>query len=358
MNWTIETIFSLISWILIVATALEHLHLYLRTRIKSFLFLCLSWFSFSIYIGGEFFSYLFLSEILFRLHYIPLVFTGFYLILFVDLIKQENAGKAKIAILSALSALIMYTSIEPGSVLPMTFPDGAESLQTTGYLKLFILCFTFIFAIVYMYHIGLLNKNTPSNLKKYSRVAFTGTIIFCIIPAFSYATGLTVIVPGIHVLAWALGGIVTTWAFAKQPKLAYILPFKVIRLLVIDGRNGLGVFDHAWTKEGILAEGSLVSGMIQGINSILQESFQKGNCKEILLDQGVMMLQFTRESPFIVVLITSKSSTSLRHSLSMFADGFIKQYVNIGEKKYFAENDFKGVDEIVAKYFPYIPDYT
>jgi len=203
----------------------------------------------------------------------------------------------------------------------------------------------------------MLNKNAPASLKKYSRIALTGTIIFCVISTTLYASGLTLVLPGIHLLAEAIGGIITTWAFVKQPHLAYILPFKVMRLFVIDSRNGIDIFDHAWIQEGASVESTLLSGMLQGINSLFQESFQRGNLKEIIMDLGVLMLAVAERSPIIVALFTTKSSCSLRYSLSMFTNAFTSKYKKTIDQGAHEQSVFGDAIELVKECFPYIPDY-
>ncbi|MEX2680485.1 MAG: hypothetical protein Q6373_002710 [Candidatus Sigynarchaeota archaeon] len=346
------------SWILITITAFIHGRLYRRTRIKSYLFFFLSWASFSAYVAGEFFSYLMLSELIFRLHYIALVFTGFFLILFIDFINQETAGNVKIAILCAISALVVFTSFQDGTVLDQVFPNGARSLQTVGFLRYFLIAFSLIFSSFYLYYMIVLNKHAPVSLKKYSRVALAGAFIFCVVTTVMYGSGLTGVIPGIHVLSEAVGGLITAWAFSKQPHLAYILPFKVMRLLVIDSRSGIDMFDHAWAREDEMVESSLVSGMIQGINSVLQESFQRGNCKEITMDQGIVMLSFAEDSPIIAALVTTRSSRSLRASLATFTAKFTKRYDETIKAGVYGKHQFDGVAEIVHECFPYIPRYT
>jgi hypothetical protein len=101
-----------------------------------------------------------------------------------------------------------------------------------------------------------------------------------------------------------------TIAFARQPKLAYVLPFKAYRLTVLDTGGGTPIYNHTWQPSKEQVDETLFSGMLQGVSVILKESLNQGNVREISMDEGIMILQRSLAKNIACVLVASKSSCS------------------------------------------------
>ena len=146
-------------------------------------------------------------------------------------------------------------------------------------------------------------------------------------------------------------------AFAKEPKLSGILPFRVFNLTIIDAISGNSVFSHDWDKKEGLMNDTLFSSLLQAISAILNEAIRKGNVREISLDEAVIILKRSKKYPVAYVLIASKSSKTLRHALDSFTDNFDTRF-----SKYFSDMSnlevFLPAYEIIHESFPFVPEYN
>ena len=107
--------------------------------------------------------------------------------------------------------------------------------------------------------------------------------------------------------------------FVKQPKLAYILPFKAVRLTVIETNGGIPLFTHAWSSEGLIDD-SLFTGMLHATSQFMDESLKRGNVHEVHLEKAILLIQSSEKYPISSILLVTKSSRSLRHALNKFAE--------------------------------------
>ncbi len=65
--------------------------------------------------------------------------------------------------------------------------------------------------------------NSQQDIRKYALLNLIGAITFGIIPAITMATRFTLVFPGCGFLAASIGAIISTVAFAIQPKLRDVL---------------------------------------------------------------------------------------------------------------------------------------
>ena len=118
-----------------------------------------------------------------------------------------------------------------------------------------------------------------------------------------------------------IGVLLCAYSFAKQPKLGYVLPFRVHRLIAADNRSGVPLFTFTWDEKG-LAETTLFAGAMQGVSGILNESLHQGTVQEIKFERGFLLLHQLQEIPVTFILIATKSSQILKQGLGMFAENF------------------------------------
>ena len=169
------------------------------------------------------------------------------------------------------------------------------------------------------------HRKAPQKLKFYSRLNFAGALITGIIAPL-FAALLDDILPAWNLPLVGTGALLISIAFVYQPQLAYILPFRALRLAVIETESGIPFYTYTWSKtEGIIDE-TLFSGMMYAVSQILEESIQKGNIREINLEEAILILQRSKDYPAVCVLITNKSSKALRHALNSFAEKFFNEY--------------------------------
>ncbi|MFW9800776.1 MAG: hypothetical protein ACFFD9_10090, partial [Candidatus Thorarchaeota archaeon] len=147
-----------------------------------------------------------------------------------------------------------------------------------------------------------------------------------------------------------------TYALVKQPKLAYVLPSRALRLTVIDMKSGCPLFDYAWSKIDEVLDDVLFSGMLQGIGLILDESLKSGGVREIRLETAVLLLQRIEQSSLAVVLVATKSAQSLRSALKSFSQSFLMHFSHLFNHAY-EINRFHAASELVKEHFAFVPNY-
>ena len=167
---------------------------------------------------------------------------------------------------------------------------------------------------------------------------------------------IVVILPGGAGLIFSIGSLFIVIAFTRQPKLAYIHPFKALRVTVIESKGGLPLFTHTWRAGEGLMDDTLFSGMMHAIGQFVQESLQRGGVRVIELDQGHLILKKSNQFQVICVLIANKPTKILRNALNCFAERFFKQF-----SQYFSDptdkDKFKPASKLIEICFPFIPEY-
>ena len=130
----------------------------------------------------------------------------------------------------------------------------------------------------------------PKNLRYGARLGLLSGIILAVLWPIGLGLGLHFTLPGLWLLLLSIGIIPIAVAFITQPKLAYVLSFRVLRLIVFETKGSIPLFSHVWGSQHELTDEVLFSGMLLGITMILDESVQKGAVREIVLENGVLVL--------------------------------------------------------------------
>ena len=147
-----------------------------------------------------------------------------------------------------------------------------------------------------------------------------------------------------------------TIGFIREPRLAYILPFKAERLLVLETIGGIPLYSHTWDTGSNLIDEDLFSGMIQGVSVIVRESINKGDVQEIKIAEAILLMKRDENHPVICVLVANKASKFLRDAL----DGFAKQFFKMFSKGFnnpTLVSQFYGASKLVEQFFPFVPKY-
>jgi phage-related tail fiber protein len=94
--------------------------------------------------------------------------------------------------------------------------------------------------------------------------------------------------------------------------------------------------------------------MLQGIAMILDESVQKGAVREIVLENGVLVLQRTYKFSVASVLVATKSSQTLRHAIDAFTEHFYDAYSQFFDNSSEIQN-FATASKLVDEHFGFVP---
>jgi len=294
-------------------------------------------------------------EILFLLNIYLFIPIGFCISLFVDSITRESVDPFKITILNILSSAVIIASLIPGSHEVIILYNNTWYINTFIFFRITISILIFVIGIMFVYYLVRMHMDAPKNLKYYSKVAVIGGVIMGVVAPLTSATGLTSIIPGIHILTLAIGGMICVMIFTKQPKLAYILPFKTNLLAVIETQGGLQLFIHSWDKIKDLKE-DIFTGMMHAISRLLEVHLKKGTLREISLEGAVLLIKRAENYPIASVLVASKSSRLLKESLNTFNEKFIKEFSKFFGK-FTKQTNFDPARHLVDEYFPFIPEY-
>jgi hypothetical protein len=153
----------------------------------------------------------------------------------------------------------------------------------------------------------------------------------------------------------SLGALFTIIVIWKEPKIIYILPFKAYRLLVVETNAGIGLFKHDWAELRAVDE-NVFTMVLQAVGSILGEVLKKGEIREIKMDRAVLLIQHNKNYPVASVLVTSKSTKSLRYGLKKFNNHFIESFQsNFGGL--YEVSRFKKAKAFIEEYFDFVPQY-
>ena len=264
---------------------------YLKTKHRFFLFLTLTWVFISLFTLFEILSYIFLSIPLFQLRIFFIIIGGFFLIHCVDSISRYHLDPIKTTIFGILSTILVITSYYiPNAIDDYTFPNGEKSFSSEGALVVstsIVLLFIDILFLLYSLKMYL---NSHQKIKKYALLNLIGAVIFGIIPTIAMATRFTLVVPGCGFVAASFGAIISTVAFAIQPKLRDVL-LEISRDIRIQMRKQLEdqisdkekQFQSLYTtmSEGVTVnkavyndKGELVDFIIEGVNPAYESLFK------------------------------------------------------------------------------------
>ena len=276
----------------------------------------------------------------------------FFLLMSADTLKREQVDPVKLAVFLEVSVLLVIsTFLVPNAV---TFsPDvfGGESFSGSPYVDLSKVAAGGIVWVYACYCAYLANKRAPVSLKRHSRLFFGGTFLV----ATGIFTQLSASMSFFFILASA-GAVLMTYAYSREPKLLFVLPFTALRLTVLETEGGIPLFSHTWNRQGDLADEDLFSGMLQGVSMILKESLQRGDVQEIRMSNAIIIAYRNPEYPVAFVLVVTRSSRNLRDGLKLFAERFCNQYKTGFAVPNYVEQ-FSGAEDLVAACFPHVPVY-
>ncbi len=353
-NWTIEVIMYFIAAGVMCVAAGILVYYYVKKRERHVFWVMLAYLFGIGFLLQEGLSYLFLFMPF--LAYAPLFgfVTGYALLLGIDSISREAVDPVKMAIWTGLIATVIFFFFQPDSFAEHTFSNGDKSLTTAGIYQYVVNVYEFYPALLYIFYGLRINRRAPPKLKTDSRLFLAGAIITTLWPASLALTRISLVIPGIHMIGLALGSLLISISFARQPKLAFILPFRALRLLVIDTKSGTPLFHHDWAHEGFLADKLLFSGMLQGVGNLLQESVKQGEVQEIHLTSAVLILHRSDKNQVACVLLATNTSPSLRRALNGFAEAFYSKFTSSVEESK-SKDYYQPAKELVTEWFGFVP---
>ncbi len=302
-------------------------------------------------------SYLTLDPILYRFGIVgtaPLLFSIMFL---VDWVSRERVDPIKLFIVTAISACFMVFAFDESGVIFQYSSIGEYGPAMVGRFSI-VGSLVFVFAgLMWLFYMAKIHRKAPQKIKFYSRLNLIGAILAGPGSMFIFATGIVWVLPGTDYLLIGFGALLCAVSFAREPKLGYVLPFKVYRVQTMEIASGILLHEHTWDEKS-LGNSELFSGIFTGISALLQETLGQGFIREISFEKGMLLLQRVKGSPLAFVLIASRSSHVLKHALDIYAHAFEEKYQNlIKERRFNYTAGFRDADDLIKTSFPFVVSY-
>jgi hypothetical protein len=305
------------------------------------------------------FQFLFISVAVLLLS--PLLYTlgawclGFNLctaVAFYDITTHERLGTWKMMLAGMLFMIFVFASVALNSISKVELPTSEESLAMEGYLLAnWIVCMGVIAVCIYVPLLRMYYYAPP----KLKRPAATFMVSFALMIASTIEYALGNPFPWFTNVLLGVLEVLNLWVFTRWHQLGFILPFKVCRLTVLSTISGIPLYDYAWTHKNLIADDSLYGAMLQGVTTIFQNELGRGKAREIILENGILILNYDVNRQVVFILLATNVTKTLRQALDYFATRFFQQY-NLTKFVGGDTSQFAGADDIVKECFGFIPE--
>ncbi len=356
-SWTTEMTVFFISAIPIFVMAVLLLREYFRKKYRHLLYMGFAWVFATLWLIIQALSYYYMS-IWMYLFSVYLIIPMAYLHLFaLDFMTQERLDLWKIFILTVVATIfVVYSLTEVDAVIALEFPSGEKDLSWNDNTAIFGSILSLMTGLFIVYYAFKIFRHSPKSVRLHSGLYLLGGMIIGVITPIVGLFNFHWQIPGFAMPMFTFGIILCAIALLLSPQLAYIIPFKAIRLSIINTQSGLSLYTHHWAGAVNTEMDARFTGMMHGISAILNHSLGKGNVNEIQLEKASLLLQRSTDLPVVCVLIATKTSQSLRDGLKNFSTNFFKQFSPYIQNS--TELDpFKEVVSLVEHCFPFIPEY-
>jgi len=319
-------------------------------KLTSLNYIRLAIFSFSAFIFFDGLSILYVSKFLGIITGFILIPLTLSLVIGVRYSTSESFYSHGFIVVEGLSVLFLYLGFQPNAII-ILIQEGNIWLVWNGLFSIIAMILTAI-TLVYMFYWGIKTlKNAPFLIKKEAYLFFLGIFFGSVVAMGFYILYLFdpfYILPSN--IALLIGLLTVTLSVMIEPKLLYILPFTVYRIVVKD-REGYPLFDHDWSKSEISE--NIFTGFINAIQLMSEEIMNIGGLLDIQLKDGILILH---ESENITVgLITSKSSKLLRSSVANFTRDFENKFEKILMEGNNDMKEYESAHELIEKHFSNFP---
>ncbi len=359
-NWSTGVIIAFVSLIPSTLATILTLIQYLKDKYNHLKYLAGMWTCLTVWIlfqaVGDLVVYN--EPLSIKLHLIcfySLIVMSYFANLFVDSITRDSIDLFKMIITTVVSSAVVLLSFSPDAIIietdaVSTYPTMHGDFRTAALIQMIWLS-----AICFYGNLKVF-LHTPKHLKFYSFFNVFGNYLWGIQPLWIQFVHLELKFPGIATGSMAIGILIVALVLIKEPKLAYILPFKVYRILIMDTKSGIILYKHDWNELKTESSENIFSGMLQAISTMFDHTINKGNVREINFDEAVLTLKISSKSPVACILISSSISRTLRSSFNDFSMEVFTDYENENLKEEpLIKGNYERGDTILENYFPFVP---
>ena len=350
LNWNLEAIldfiFALVSFVSVMITLIKP-----NTRkIHS-----LHYIRIAIFLGGV---SILLDGISFLILNIPLsIIEGFLtvplalsLIIAVNYVLKENYNSLGFILTFGLGILLIYIGFQPGAA-EIQFQGGYYRIAWIGLFGFLCLLF-YIIIMGYILYWGIKTvMNAPFLIKKEALLFFIGIAIYSLGSTVFYILyGFATFFILVSDIVGIIGLFIFTLAITIEPKLLYILPFTIYRIVVKDNK-GYPLFDYDWSKSQVSE--NMFTGFINAVQLMSEELVKMGGLLDVNLKDGILILH---ESEYITVgLAASKTSKLLRDSVTKFTFDFENKFQEQLKESCRDMKKYETAHELIEKHFSNFP---
>jgi len=337
--------------LLLIGGIITFIYAIKRNNRPIFLFSAM-WLLYSVFWFIDAAAHYFYSTFLMAIAIIPQLIGAPCLIIFIELSRKENISPIKITILFVMEFLLLFVTFLPGGleIIP------GYGVHNKGVLRITQVVWMGYFVFLYFLWSYQTWKKAPLELKRLVTWLLFGSTLFSIITALMYVLGSFIrIFNSIGFFINGIGAFITIVVILKDPKIIYILPFKAYRILVVNTNEASALFKYDWAKLGEVEE-NIFTMVLQAVGSVLDEILKKGEVREIQLDRAVLPIQHNKRYPIASVLVTSRSTKSLRYGLRIFNEQFISKFYSDQDDLYEVSR-FEEANKLVDVIFDFVPKY-
>ncbi|MBY9006976.1 MAG: hypothetical protein KGD63_09465 [Candidatus Lokiarchaeota archaeon] len=327
------------------------LHLTAKKRnITSLSLLNLFILSFGIFKFFDSFSILFENYIFARISGIVFLLIVYFLVCWINYIIKESYFSIGLLFLASMSLFHIYLVFQPESIQIITY----AGYQRIGWADLFLISIMIHRVIIgfYIIYWGLKTwKNAPMEMKRLTSQLFGGVtlgfISFLIFALLLYVVPIFIIFKNMVMFGTLL---VVSYTIIKEPKILYVLPFIINRLIIRD-HNGYPLYDHDWTLSDINEK--TFTGFLNAVEIMSEEIINIGGLLDINLQNGVLTLN--RSKYITVGLTASKISKLLKESIVNFTIDFEQKFERLLKKSCIDMKEYLSASDLINKHFSNIP---
>jgi len=350
LNWNIEVIIDFLVAAVGLGLTVVSYYSPKAKKIRSLLFIRLGIISIWLLLLMDGLSFLFLNIIIGQINSFMLIPAAIFIIIGVNYTVKETYYSPSLVIVSGLAVLFIYLGFQPGAV---------AILEETGYFRIKWIGLFGVIALIfsgipmwYLFYWGLKTwLNAPFLIKKEASIFFIGALfvfpfgfifyaLYLYDPIFILYSDITIMV----------GGLIFMFTAVREPKLLYILPFTIYRIIVKD-RDGHPLYDHDWSESNISE--TIYTGFLNAVQLMSEEVMQIGGVLNINLEDGILIL---RESEQITVgLLASKSSKLLIDSVVKFTADFEENFSHELKNSVKNMSQYENAFSLIEKYFSNFP---
>ena len=352
LNWNIEVFIALVGFIFFLTYSVILFSLGYSKRNKAFLFLFLTCTILTAFHFFETTAYLFLNFELKRMSAMMGSLGFFFLIFNVDIVSKERLSYYKIIVASFIIGCTVVLALIPENVeFYIHSILGYPTLGMAGFLQIITTLTVFLLGTQLIYWFFRTWQKSPSELRKKAYYLFIINVIFycCILVIFS--VGLHLIFPVGYIVE--IGSIsIVTFFIAREPKLFYVLSFTGHRITVITNESGIPLFNFSWDIKSskLKDEQRLLAKWLPLLQQLNQRVGKSLIVEEIKLENGILL--FRNGEYVTTVLLSEKSTPTLRESLEKFTRSFEEKYIMLLKTGMIDSNYYNKATDLVEEIFP------